>query len=166
MLKKIISLLLVFCTLTSAVCIAPVALEEYEYSDAENGVAITNWDENASYTVVIPDNIDGKTVTEIKKEAFSDCASIYEIVIPDTVTLIDPSAFIGCTSLKMITVSDLNTAYKTVEGNLYSKDGKTLVKFCDASAVEFSVPDAVTEISPYAFYQMDKLSSVTLNNSS
>ena len=164
MLKKMISLLLVFCTLTSTVCIAPVALEEYEYSDTQNGVAITDWNENASYTVVIPDNIDGKTVTEIRKEAFSNCASIYEIVIPDTVTLIDPSAFIGCTSLKAITVSDSNEAYKTVNGNLYSKDGKTLVKFCDVSAAEFSLPDTVSEISPYAFYQMDKLTSLTLNN--
>ncbi len=56
-----------------------------------------------SYTalqkIVIPNG-----VTEIPKEAFSNCTSLVEVVIGDGVESIGQSAFYGCTSLSKVTV--------------------------------------------------------------
>ncbi len=42
--------------------------------------------------------------------------------------------------------------FKSIDGNLYSKDGKTLVKYAPAKADEaFSVPEGVERIGEYAF---------------
>ena len=56
--------------------------------------------------VNIPIEIDGKFVTSIGKEAFSNCTGLTEITIPDSVTSIGECVFSGCTGLTEITISD------------------------------------------------------------
>ncbi len=157
MIKKTVALLLVFCTLFSLCPIYSVAEDTFAYTQIEGGVTITSWDKNDAYTVEVPQSIDGVPVVAIGEEAFKDCKSIYEIILPDSVVSVDASAFIGCVSLKSITVSANNPAFKTVDGNLYTKDMSRLVKFCDVSAQSFTAPAGVTSVGPYAFYGMDNL---------
>ena len=45
-------------------------------------------------------------MTKIGEEAFSGCASLAEIMIPNSVTEIGAGAFCGCTSLASITIPD------------------------------------------------------------
>ncbi len=54
--------------------------------------------------VAIPEQIDGKTVTQIYHYAFMDCTLITSIVIPDSVKDIGYYAFSGCTSITSITI--------------------------------------------------------------
>jgi hypothetical protein len=105
-------------------------------------------------------------VTSIGDRAFYGCTRLESITIPDSVTSISTLAFDGCTSLTSIEVDENNTKYKSINGNLYSKDGKTLILYAigkkDAS---FEIPDSVTKIGDRAFYRCTALTSVTIPNS-
>ena len=68
-------------------------------------------------------------VTRIGYEAFRDCEALATIEIPASVTSIEEGAFRGCKNLRSIIVSKDNPAYKDIRGALFSKDGKTLLRY-------------------------------------
>ena len=111
-------------------------------------------------SITIPDS-----VTEIEYYAFSDCTGLTSVIIPDSITSIGYFAFRGCTGLTSITVSDNNTVYKSIDGNLYTKNGNTLIQYAiGKTEASFSVPHGVTSIDSYAFYGCTGLASVTIEN--
>ncbi|MBQ3046912.1 MAG: leucine-rich repeat domain-containing protein, partial [Clostridia bacterium] len=69
------------------------------------------------------------SVTSIGLLAFCDCDSLTSIEIPNSVTSIGEAPFRGCDSLTSIAVDSNNANYKDIDGNLYSKDGKTLIQY-------------------------------------
>ena len=106
------------------------------------------------------------SVTSIGASAFSGCTELTSITIPNSVTSISFDAFKDCSKLTGINVSEANTIYKSIDGNLYSKDGKTLIRYIRGkTATSFTIPDSVTSISSYAFEDCDSLKSVTIPNS-
>ena len=157
-------------------------------SGYQDGVRITRCDKNVSGKVVIPEAIEGyevkwissyafssckniteitmpDSVTEIGEWAFRDCKNLTEITIPDGVTEIGDSAFLGCKSLTEITVSPDNKNYVSVDGVLFSKDMSALLVYpAGNERSTYTVPDSVTEIGNYAFYNCTSLSKVKLSN--
>lgn len=112
-------------------------------------------------SIVIPD-----TITTICDMAFRDCSSLTSVVIPASVTSIGMDVFLGCASLTSITVDENNKNYKSVDGNLYSKDGKTLIKYAIGKKnEEFVIPTGVTSICQDAFYNCESLTSVIIPDS-
>ncbi len=82
------------------------------------------------------------------------------------VTAIGNRAFSGCTSLTSITVSEGNENYKSVDGNLYSKDGEILIQYAIGKiATAFTVPEGVTAIGNEAFFYCESLTSIELPDS-
>ncbi|MBQ9714314.1 MAG: leucine-rich repeat domain-containing protein [Clostridia bacterium] len=116
--------------------------------------------------VVIPAAYEGKAVTKIGDSAFSERTVLEKIVIPDSITTIASSAFINCSSLTEITVKENNKAYQSIDGNLYSKDKKTLKQYAigkiDSS---FMIPNGVTTIGSDAFYYCRNLTEVEIPDS-
>ena len=105
-------------------------------------------------------------VTSIEDWAFCDCSNLTSITIPDSVTRICSSAFRKCTSLTSIHVSENNSCYKLIDGNLYSKDGKTLIRYAIGKTEPFfTIPNSVTSIGAFAFSSCTSLTSVTIPNS-
>lgn len=125
-------------------------------------------------------------VRVIPKRAFGACTALKSIVIPDTVTEIAFGAFMdsGLTSIHIpagvtmigvralrsysmqaITVDADNPIYKDVDGVLFSKDGKTLVRFPTGRSGSYAVPDGVVVIGEAAFERARNLSAVTLSDS-
>ena len=134
--------------------------------------------------VVIPDS-----VTRISQYAFYGCDSIETVVVGDSVKKIGENAFGDCTSLnsitfgesfeefnhsiisesnsiKSITVHENNKNFKSIDGNLYTKDGKTLIKYASGKTnTSFTLPSTVTEIGDCALQLASSLTYVTLNDS-
>ena len=54
--------------------------------------------------IVIPETIEGKTVSDIGAIAFRGCSSLTGIIIPDGITSIGERAFEGCSSLAGIEI--------------------------------------------------------------
>ncbi len=125
----------------------------------------------------------------IEEDTFYDCTSLKEITIPSTVTKIGKSAFYGTAiseiyvspamtelddnafynmdSLEKISVSASNSKYCSDEnGVLYNKSKTVLLKFPAASSVtDYTVPQGVKEIKPYAFWESKKLKKITIADS-
>ena len=100
------------------------------------------------------------------KKLYLNNELVTDLVIPDSVTSIGDGAFCYCRSLKSITVSEDNTAYQSIDGNLYSKDGKTLVQYAiGKTEPSFAIPDGVTSVAYGAFCANTNLTNVTIPDS-
>ena len=111
-------------------------------------------------SVTIPNS-----VTSIGEYAFSDCTSLTSVTIPDSVTSIGSFAFRFCTSLTGIWVAEGNSHYSSdVSGVLFNKDKTTLVQ-CPGAFAAYTIPNSVTSIGEYAFYDCTSLTSVTIPDS-
>ena len=107
----------------------------------------------------------GNSVTTIGDGVFKGC-SLTSIELPDSVITIGYTAFYGCPYLTSIEVNENNMHYCSVDGNLYKKDLKTLVRYAMGKKdTSFEVPQGVESISSYAFYGCEALTSVKLPNS-
>ena len=69
----------------------------------------------------------GDIVTAIAGYAFYNETSIVRISLPSTIRSIGEYAFLGCSSMIEISVSSSNTAFGTIDGILYSKDGSRII---------------------------------------
>ncbi|MBO5790809.1 MAG: leucine-rich repeat domain-containing protein, partial [Clostridia bacterium] len=99
----------------------------------------------------------------IEPYAFWDCEALTAITIPAGVTSIGTAAFAACFGLQEFRVAESNAAYQSIGGNLYTKDGKTLVQYAvGKAAASFSIPETVTTIGEEAFYGCKYLASVTI----
>lgn len=107
-----------------------------------------------------------KSVTNIGYEAFYQCSKLLSVTIPDSVTKIREAAFSCCSSLSNITVDSNNEFYCSIDGNLYNKNGSTLVQYTiSKSASSFTIPNSVTHIEVGAFANCSNLTSINIPNS-
>ncbi len=166
----ILSLVICFCTALFAVGCAGenytqglLFTENYDgtgYVVSDLGTAADKTD------IIIPSSHNGMPVTRIEGGVFSFKDHINSVTIPDSVMRIDDYAFSSCSDLTSINVSGGNKRYKSIDGNLYTKDGKTLICYAQGkSNLTFTVPDGVTAIADYAFSDCERLRRITLSDS-
>ena len=145
----------------------------YAFYNCENlksvtiGNGVTRIEEHAFVFCTNLQNVTiGNNVSYIGDAAFGACDSLTSITIPDSVTFIGDLAFSSCASLTQISVDENNPCYISIDGNLYTKDGKTMMQYAigkqDAS---FSIPDGVTQIADNAFDCAKNLTTITIPDS-
>lgn len=116
---------------------------------------------NESEIVVPKREPNGELVVEVGEVAFAGLMNTSCIVLPASVAEIAPGAFGGCTSLTEIIIDGESDVYKTIDGNLYTKDGTELVQYAiGKSSKSFVIPSGVTKIGEYAFYNCDNLTDI------
>ena len=125
----------------------------------------TSYNNNSSNIPTKLTNVSLSGGDKIAANAFYNCTGLSTIVISSSTTSIYSSAFVGCINIKNITVDKNNTAYKSVDGNLYTKDGKTLMQYAlGKTNTSFTIPTDVTTIGNNAFRNCKNIKSVILPN--
>lgn len=145
--------------------------EDFECHFQSGNVAQITRYKGDDEVVIIPERIGDCTVTSVAKNAFAG-TSVREVTFPATVTVVYglqsavqletlnlppetdsiSSHFIGCDKLDCINISG---NFKSVDGVVYSADGRTLVCCPPAKKGSFTVPEGVETIARYAFYGAD-----------
>lgn len=140
-------------TLIASANTFPVSAENYydtiDYIECGDIAVITGF-EGLPETISIPGVINGKTVVEIRENAFYKCESLKKIEIPETVTKIGHHAFYQCKSLE---TAEINGNISNLgEGSFYG---------C-SSLKDIAFPDSLKFIGSYCFYGCDKIENITL----
>ena len=104
----------------------------------------------------------GTNVAIIADQAFS-YSSMTNVTLPDSVTNIAFDSFLDCNSLTAITVATNNPDFSSAAGVLFNQNQTTLIGFPEGKAGSYAVPDTVTNIDVYAFYDAANLTSVALS---
>lgn len=99
---------------------------------------------------------------EIGAYAFSNCIKIKEILIPSTTTKIN-YPFCYCTELENIVVEEENPCYESINGNLFTKDDKTLVQYAMGKQDKlFEIESGTITLGSYSFAGAEHLEEVIL----
>ena len=116
--------------------------------------------------ISIPDTLGGYPVKEIDGNAFSDCSNIRSVFIPNSVISIHPNAFPWCYNLTALHADPDNTRYSSKDGVLFSKDQTVLTHYPQGIQNDkYTVPDGVTKIGSYAFFNQSYLTEVDIPSS-
>ncbi len=89
--------------------------------------------------------------------------SLISVTIPASVTTIASPCFIDCNKLTAIHVDAASPYYTSIDGIVFSKDGKTLITYpVDKPGNNYVIPASVTNIGDFAFANNKQLGSVTV----
>ena len=160
---------------------------EYELLDDVNAYSVIWLGTCEDFDIKIPPTCNGLPVVEIADGAFEECYWIKSVIIPDSVvsivdcafaqtgltsiiipksvTEIGSGTFYGCYNLTNIQVAEDNPNYKSIDGNLYSKDGKTFIAYAPGKmTTSFDIPEGVEVIADDAFEGCGVLINITIPN--
>ena len=146
----------------------------YTYAEKEDGTLQLCYSDLSSdkeiESIVIPDEIDGLAVTELSANCldfYSERRRVQTLSIGRNVRIInmEEQPFLKGTTISRIEVSEENPYFKSVDGVLFSKDGKKLICAPEFLQQEYTVPDGVEEIGDYAFYSCATIKKIVLSDS-
>lgn len=87
----------------------------------------------------------GDTVFNVTKQ-------LNEINIPASLTKIGKACFTACLSLKEFVVNENNVNYKSIDGVLFDKEGKTLISYPNSKdAKEYVIPSTTEKLDYHSF---------------
>ncbi len=119
--------------------------------------------------LVIPNSVE-----TIDSFSFNYCSSLKNVTIPSSVKSLGRNdcydglnvAFFECENLKSIDVDKDNQYYSSVDGVLFNKDKTELIQYpLGKSEKTYNVPNGVTTIGSYAFYDYKNLTKITIPKS-
>ena len=104
-------------------------------------------------------------VTSISSGAFNENNSMASIGLPKSLGTYQVDVFDKCENLQSFFIDEDATNYKTVDGVLYSKNGKTLWRYpINKSGTSYTIASGVTKVGNSAFYKSKNLTTVKMPN--
>jgi hypothetical protein len=104
-------------------------------------------------------------IRTIGQYAFSSCVWLDSMTIPDSVEWVSPYAFPDCPSLKVIEVGEGNTEYDGIEGVLYEKEPRTLLRCPEGKEGNLTVPNGTEIIWYQSFEDCKSITSISIPSS-
>ncbi|MBE5742038.1 MAG: hypothetical protein E7360_01810 [Clostridiales bacterium] len=161
-------------TFPGNVFIGAASIKEFRIPDSITSIgtsAFAGWTSIENFIVsesntkfkVVDGSLYNGTMTKLIKYASGRPDTTY--TLPASVTSIDPGALSDAQNLTEILVAEGNTKFQSIEGNLYSKDGKTFYAYAAGKTeTKFTLPDTVTKIDAFAFFKNKNLEELNLNS--
>lgn len=186
----LMSILLVLGIMPAGMIVASAEQEGVlMYSQNGKESKVIGCNSSAEGEVVIPEKLGGFPVVEVDLYAFSGCAKVTAVTVPDSVTKIDTSAFKnctalkslkigkgvtsiasnaldGCTSLEKIEVAEDNTVYYSdKDGVLYNEAKTELLLYPIANTAEtYTVLSEVTAIADSTFVGSKNVKKIVIGD--
>ena len=99
--------------------------------------------------------------TTMGSNTFIDCSSLESLFIPASTNVIGGNVFMNCGKLNIV-VDANNQTFKSVDGVLFNKGGSKLIEYAkDKTQPVYEVPEGVTYVGNYAFYNRPNMTSIT-----
>ncbi len=99
----------------------------------------------------------------IDGDAFSRCDKFEKLRLPASLDEVNGNPFMYCNSLKKLEIAEGNPNFKMAGGVVLTGDGtKVVFSLRFAEIGDYVVPETVTTIGSYAFYNNQKLTSVKM----
>ena len=108
----------------------------------------------------------GDNVTSIGDWGFYCCSELKSITIPSSLLNIEDEAFAGC-SITRVDISDLSAWCKIKYDDVSSSpfnDGKGNIYLNGSLLKDIVIPESVTEIKSYAFYNTESITSIQIHD--
>ncbi len=148
----------------------------YEVTTGNNVAVVSEkddypyWDTKPAGDITIPEAVTYESttynVTSIGEWAFSYCDGLTTVTIPNSVTNIGEWAFIKCTGLTEIVVESSNPNFSSEDGVLFNKNKTNLIQYAIGKTNNsYIIPNSITNISKWAFYECTGLTEITIGNS-
>jgi hypothetical protein len=102
------------------------------------------------------------SVTSIGDGAFQECSNLVGVSIPAGVTVIGNGAFSICQKLTAIAVDAGNPAYRSIDGVLFDKAGRTLIQCPGGKTGVYVIPAGVAAVGEGAFWGCIGLTNVII----
>lgn len=127
---------------------------EYVIEESTNTITITGIKSDHG-TVIIPNKIEGYTVTKIADYAFKDNNNIVNLTVPSTISYIGEGAFYNCARLVFVyNLEDCSELIKIEDST-----------FCGCSNLyKILLPAKIVSIGDYAFKSCSNLQELSLPN--
>ncbi|MDD6011354.1 MAG: leucine-rich repeat protein, partial [Oscillospiraceae bacterium] len=146
-------------TVTIGSGLKSLSVDAFNYCSKLSTISVSK--DNTAYA-----SVDGIVYNKEKTKLLIVPAAISgEITIPATVEEFTYKAVDSCENLTAIHVEDGNLNYKSVDGIVYTADGKTVLCCPRGKVGSVDVQNGAETIDKFAFYNCSKLTDITLPDS-
>lgn len=149
--------------------VVPAPAESFQYEVTEDGTVRLTAYTGEGGTVIVPDTIDGKSVTTLGEGLFKDSESLTALSIPESVTSIEKDLLTGCRTIQVLRTPQLGATRAPEDGFLayfFGADTYEGMGFKVPSSLDTVIlHDTVTAIAKGAFLDCSRLRMVLLPDS-